>query len=65
MRLNCARCGLTISPRFASLTVEHCPRCLGHDRVAIRLTDPDRAPGDDGDDDAHGLGARGRSIEGG
>ena len=64
MRQNCARCGLTIRPRFAWLTVEHCPRCLARDRVAIRLRDPDRSPRGRGCDDAHRLGARDRSIDG-
>lgn len=65
LRQSCARCGLTMSPRFAWLTVEYCPRCLARDRVAIRLRDPDRAPDEPGCDDAHRLGARDRSIDGG
>jgi hypothetical protein len=61
MRLNCARCGFTISPRSAWLTVEHCPRCVARDRVAIRLRNPDRAPGAH---HAHGLGSRDTHTEG-
>lgn len=34
--LNCSRCGLSIRVRFASLEVEHCPRCL----VRARLLQP-------------------------
>jgi len=35
--LNCPRCGLTITPRAAWLTVEHCPRCMARSRVAVGL----------------------------
>lgn len=31
--LNCSRCGLSIRVRFASLEVEHCPRCLVRERL--------------------------------
>lgn len=33
----CARCGLMIRPRASYLTSEHCPRCLGRDRLAIPM----------------------------
>jgi SnoaL-like protein len=46
MRLNCPRCGFTISPRSAWLTVEYCPRCLARDRRAVQLREPDRATGE-------------------
>lgn len=35
--LNCPRCGLTITPKAAWLTVEHCPRCLARGRVVVSL----------------------------
>ena len=52
MQLSCPRCGYTISPRTAWLTVEHCPRCLARDRRAVQLQEPDRAAGEHGDGDA-------------
>jgi len=33
MFLNCSRCGLSIRLRFASLQLEHCPRCLARARL--------------------------------
>jgi hypothetical protein len=36
--LSCPRCGLSISPRVHWLAIEHCPRCLAHARVAVRLS---------------------------
>jgi hypothetical protein len=30
--LNCSRCGLTLQPRYASVTPRHCPRCLARYR---------------------------------
>jgi hypothetical protein len=65
LRQSCARCGFTISPRSAWLTVDYCPRCLARARVAIRLGDPERARGGDGYEGARGLGVRDRSTEGG
>jgi anti-sigma regulatory factor (Ser/Thr protein kinase) len=65
LRQRCARCGLTISARSAWLTIDYCPRCLARARVAIRLGDPERAPGGDGYEGARGLGVRDRSTEGG
>jgi hypothetical protein len=35
--LNCPRCGLTITPRAAWLSVRHCPRCLARSRTAVEL----------------------------
>jgi hypothetical protein len=37
VHLNCPRCGLTIAPRTKWLTISHCPRCLGRDRIAVEL----------------------------
>ena len=33
MFLNCSHCGLSIPVRFASLQMEHCPRCLARARL--------------------------------
>ena len=33
MFLNCSHCGLSIRVRFASMQVEHCPRCLARARL--------------------------------
>jgi len=35
--LSCPRCGLRIRPRIHWLAIEHCPRCLAHAHVAVRL----------------------------
>ncbi len=35
--LNCPRCGLTIKPETSWLTIEHCPRCIARNGVAVRL----------------------------
>jgi hypothetical protein len=35
--LNCPRCHLSLRPRVGWLTVEHCPRCLARERVAVPL----------------------------
>ena len=37
VHLNCPRCGLTITPRTQWLTIGHCPRCLGRDRIAVEM----------------------------
>ena len=37
IRLACPRCGLTMTPRVSWLAMEHCPRCLGRNRVAVEL----------------------------
>jgi hypothetical protein len=34
---NCPRCGLTIRPRARWLTINHCPRCLARERVAVEM----------------------------
>jgi hypothetical protein len=33
--LNCSRCGLTIKLKASWLTIEHCPRCIARNGVAI------------------------------
>ena len=38
--MSCPRCGLTIRPKVHWLAIEHCPRCLAHARVAVRLISP-------------------------
>ena len=35
--LNCPRCGLSIRSKPDRLPMEHCPRCLARDSIAIRL----------------------------
>ena len=35
--LNCPRCGLSIRPKARWLAIEHCPRCLAHARVAVKM----------------------------
>ena len=35
--LNCPRCGLTITPRVAWLSVRHCPRCLARTHTLVEL----------------------------
>jgi len=37
IHLNCPRCGLTIVPRASWLRIEHCPRCLARQQIAVRL----------------------------
>jgi hypothetical protein len=37
IHLNCPRCGLTITPKASWLTIEHCPRCIARNRVAVSL----------------------------
>jgi hypothetical protein len=37
VRLNCPRCGLTITPRVSWLTIEHCPRCIARSNVSVTL----------------------------
>jgi hypothetical protein len=37
LHLNCPRCGLTITPRMAWLTIEHCPRCMARAGRAVPL----------------------------
>ena len=59
MRMNCPRCGFTIRPRTAWLTVEYCPRCLARDRRAVQLREPDRATGERGQGDASASTAEG------
>ena len=62
MRLNCPRCGYTISPRAAWLTVEYCPRCLARDRRAVQLREPDRPTGEHGYGDARTASAEERDT---
>jgi hypothetical protein len=35
--LTCPRCGLRIGPRAPWLAIEHCPRCLAHARLPVKL----------------------------
>jgi hypothetical protein len=37
IHLICPRCGLTITPKASWLTIEHCPRCIARDRLAVSL----------------------------
>src|SRR5437588_7138010 len=37
IRWNCPRCGLTITPKASWLTIEHCPRCIARNGLAVRL----------------------------
>lgn len=37
VHLNCPRCGLTITPKASSLTVEHCPRCMARSGIHVDL----------------------------
>ena len=37
IHLNCPRCGLTITPRALWLTIEHCPRCIARNGLAVSL----------------------------
>ena len=34
---NCPRCGLTITPKARWLTIEHCPRCIARNGLAVSL----------------------------
>jgi hypothetical protein len=43
--LSCPECHLSIHVRFASLTLEHCPRCIARRRTATPLL---RSPEPDG-----------------
>jgi hypothetical protein len=43
--LSCPRCGLSIRPRVQWLAIEHCPRCLAHAHLAVRLISPSAADG--------------------
>lgn len=38
--LSCPRCGLTIWPHSASLSVRYCPRCMARARTAVELESP-------------------------
>lgn len=41
---HCPRCGLSIEPRSAWLSIEYCPRCLARARIPVRMcTSPLRA----------------------
>src|SRR5947209_4687913 len=37
IHLNCPRCGLTITPKASWLTIEHCPRCIARNGLAVSL----------------------------
>ena len=37
-RLDCPRCGLTIEPRAAWLTIRYCPRCLARSHRIVELS---------------------------
>lgn len=41
--LTCSRCGLSITPRFAVLAPELCPRCVARNGVAVLLDNADRS----------------------
>jgi len=41
--LNCPRCGLSIRSKPDRLAIEHCPRCIARDNIAIRLFASTRA----------------------
>jgi hypothetical protein len=35
--LTCPRCRLSIEPKSPWLTIRHCPRCLGRNRILVEL----------------------------
>jgi hypothetical protein len=37
MRLTCPRCGLSLTPRSATIAPHYCPRCLARRREAIEF----------------------------
>lgn len=40
----CPRCRLSVRTRFASLTVQYCPRCLARRRSLVELRDTTGPP---------------------
>jgi hypothetical protein len=43
--LNCPACGLTVLPRAAWLTIDHCPRCIVRRRTRVPMLTCAAPPG--------------------